>query len=444
MAVLLPVTPRFTRTGGVTGAGVPSSTPARRNLMDTTNNGGRRALVVGLGISGIATALRLRQIGWTPVVVERAASRRSGGYFIALFGAGRAAAERLGVLDNLADWGPDGATYDIDRAGRRRPGLGFKDFPGRPWMMTRGDVEEAGFAALPSDVEIRHSTVPTRIEQDADGVDVTLAHTGDGTSVTERFDLVVGADGLRSTVRELVFGPHENHLRRMNYMAVAYQLPGPLPGHDRTDSVILAEPRRSMWVFPFKDRPPTVLMSYHTDDVDAEFGRPVIDRVREVFGPEPAGPVLGAALDALESAEQVLFDSVEQVHMDRWHRGRVVLVGDAAWCVTLYAGMGASSGMAGADLLGTMLARRPHDVTRALAEWEQRLRPSIGYLQGNGMQMRSLFVPATRFELALRAVMVRMSRMPVTSPLILRWRTKGKAARMKDMDFSHPELAQLS
>ncbi|WP_206641588.1 FAD-dependent monooxygenase [Nonomuraea polychroma] len=404
------------------------------------NNGGRRALVVGLGISGIATALRLRQIGWTPVIIERAAGRRSGGYFIALFGAGRAAAQRLGILDKLTDRGPDGAGYDIDRAGRRRPGMTFKDF-GQPWMMMRGDVEEAGFAALPSDVEIRYATVPTRIEQDADGVNVTLAGTAGGTSVTERFDLVVGADGLRSTVRQLVFGPHENHLRRMNYMAVAYQLPGALPGYDQSDSVILAEAGRSMWIFPFKDRPPTVLLSYRTDDVDAEFTRPKAERVREVFGPEPTGPVLGAALDALESAEHVLFDSVEQVHMDSWHRGRVVLVGDAAWCVTLYAGMGASTGMAGADLLGTMLARHPGSVTEALTQWEQRLRPSISYLQSNGMQMRSLFVPATRLQLAWRRMMVRVSKMPVTSPLFFRWRTKGKAARMKDIDFAHPDLA---
>ncbi|MGP3937614.1 FAD-dependent monooxygenase [Nonomuraea sp. KM88] len=409
--------------------------------MDVTNDSGRRALVVGLGISGIAAALRLRQIGWKPVIIERAAGRRSGGYFIALFGAGRAAAQRLGILDRLTDRGADGAAYDVNRVGRRRAGLGFKDFPGRPWMMTRGDVEAAGFAALPSDVEIRYTTVPTKIEQDADGVNVTMADTAGGTPMTERFDLVVGADGLRSTVRQLVFGPHGNYLHRMNYMAVAFQLPSAIPGHDQTDSVILAESRRSMWIFPFKDRPPTVLLSYHTDDVDAEFTRPKAERLREVFGPEPAGPALGAVLDALESAEDVLFDSVEQVHMDSWHRGRVVLVGDAAWCVTLYAGMGASTGMAGADLLGTMLARHSDSVTEALTRWEQQLRPSIGYLQGNGMQMRSLFVPATRFELARRRIMLRVSKMPVTSPLFLWWRTRGKAARMKDVDFAHPAPA---
>lgn len=81
--------------------------------------------------------------------------------------------------------------------------------------------------------------------------------------------------------------------------------------------------------------------------------------------------------------------------------------------------MGASTGMAGADLLGTMLARHGGCVPGALTRWEQQLRPSISYLQGNGMRMRSLFVPATRFELARRRIMLRASKMPVTSPLFL-------------------------
>src|SRR5687767_11910272 len=124
--------------------------------MGITHSGDRRALVVGLGVSGIATALRLRQIGWTPVVIEKAAARRTGGYFIALFGGGRPSAQRLGILDKLNDRMPaDGASYEIDRAGNRRLGLGYKDLPGAPWMMLRGDLEAAAFAALGEDVEIR-------------------------------------------------------------------------------------------------------------------------------------------------------------------------------------------------------------------------------------------------------------------------------------------------
>src|SRR4051812_24761509 len=70
-----------------------------------------------------------------------------------------------------------------------------------------------------------------------------------------------------------------------------------------------------------------------------------------------------------------LFDSVRQVKMPSWHRGRVVLVGDAAWCVTLYAGMGATSGIAGGELLGPMLQRHPGDLPGALHAWEARMRP---------------------------------------------------------------------
>jgi 2-polyprenyl-6-methoxyphenol hydroxylase and related FAD-dependent oxidoreductases len=67
----------------------------------------RRALIVGLGISGLAAALRLHQIGWQVEIIERAPARRTGGYFIGLFGAGRHAAQRLGLLDLLHDRSPE-------------------------------------------------------------------------------------------------------------------------------------------------------------------------------------------------------------------------------------------------------------------------------------------------------------------------------------------------
>jgi 2-polyprenyl-6-methoxyphenol hydroxylase-like FAD-dependent oxidoreductase len=405
--------------------------------MDITNESSRRALVVGLGISGIATALRLRRIGWTPVLIEKAAARRSGGYFVGLFGAGKAAAQRLGVLDGMADRAPsDGVNFDIDRAGNRQRGLGFKDLPGLPRLMVRGDVEQAAFAELPADVEIRYSTVPTRIEQDAGGVDVTLVNTVDGTSVTERFDLVVGADGLRSTVRSLVFGPHEKYLHRLNYMIAAFELPGPLSDLARQDGATLLEPGRSMWIFPFGEHAPTVLLSYRTDDVDAEFTEPPVERIRAAFGPQPTGRALGEVLQALESADELLFDSVEQVRMDRWHHGRVVLVGDSAWCVTLYAGMGVSAGLAGADLLGTMLERHQEDLELALTEWEQQLRPYVEYYQQNGISQRMFFIPSSRVQIALRKVLTRGQKLPLTGRLLQHMRESGKASRMKETDIA--------
>jgi 2-polyprenyl-6-methoxyphenol hydroxylase-like FAD-dependent oxidoreductase len=403
--------------------------------MTTDRDEGRRALVVGLGISGIATALVLERAGWTPVLIEKASARRSGGYFVGLFGAGKAAAERMGLLKNLHDRTAfDGVTYDLDRFGEWRRGLGFRDIPGEPWLMLRGDVERAAFDELPADVEVRYETVPTAIEQDGNGVTVTLKNTADGTTGTERFGLVVGADGLRSTVRRLAFGPDERYLRRLNYMIAAFQLPGGLDRLALHDGCTLLEPDRSLWVFPFADHAPTVLIGYRTDDVDAEFTEPPAVRVRKAFGPEPTGDMLGAALEALEATDELLFDSVEQVHMDRWHKGRVVLVGDSAWCVTLYAGMGVSAGLAGADLLGSMLSRHA-DVGKALSEWERRLRPYLAYYQQLGVQQTAVFTP-NRKQISLRRVMMRGMAMPVTSTLLRFMRTHNKSGRMKEFDIA--------
>ncbi|MFJ5987106.1 FAD-dependent monooxygenase [Lentzea sp. NPDC092896] len=396
----------------------------------------KRALVVGLGISGIATAIRLRQIGWEPVVVERAPSRRSGGYFVAVFGAGQAAARRLGFLDAIPDRSARAnVTFTIDREGERKPGLGFGSIPGSPRLMLRGDVEQAAFATLPADVEIRYGTQPVRIEQDGSGVDVTLTH--DGATTTERFDLVVGADGLRSSVRRLVFGPHDDHLHRLGYMISAFTLSQPLDGLDPQHGFTFFEPNRAMWLFPFEDQPHSVLFSYRTDDVDGEFiGRPV-DRIRDAFGPEQAGPVLGPAMDALERADTFLFDAVEQARLNVWSRGRVVLLGDSAWCVSLYASMGVSAGLAGADLLGSMLQRHRDDVRPALRAWEAQLRPHITRYQEAGLDQRSFFTPDSERQIALRPVIARGIQLPVIGDAVHFLRRNSKATKERDVDIAH-------
>ncbi|SEG75422.1 2-polyprenyl-6-methoxyphenol hydroxylase [Nonomuraea solani] len=397
-----------------------------------------RALVVGLGIAGIATAVRLRQIGWEPVLVERAPTRRSGGYFIMLFGTGVASARRLGVLDSIGDRsGPQAVTYTINRAGRRRPGISPAGIggPAAPRALLRPDVERGLFEALPDDVEIRYSTVPTRIVEDPEGVEVTLNDT-----VTERFDLVVGADGMRSTVRELAFGPGP-YLHPLNYMIGATILERPVDGFGLSEGLTLAEPGRSAWAFPFTDHAPSLLFSYRTSDIDAEFARAPIDSIRAAFGPEPAGPILESLFTRYEQASDALFDSVQQVKMPSWHTRRVVLIGDAAWCLTLYSGMGASTGIAGAELLGTVLQR--HDIPEALGAWEAQMRPFIDTHQAAALSERFIFTPHNFKEYLMRAGMMRL----MSSPIVRKAMGKvmggsvggvpgGKGMRAKNIDIA--------
>ncbi|MBT2276302.1 FAD-dependent monooxygenase [Rhodococcus qingshengii] len=398
-----------------------------------THNSSRRALVVGMGISGIATAARLHTAGWSPVIVERSAERRRGGYFVALFRAGRIAADHLGMSEHLHDRQSSAGGFVLDRKGGKRPGMSYADVPGQPWLMLRSDVEAAAHAVLPTEVEVRFATSPTAITPDCDGVDVTLENVETGAFTSERFDLVVGCDGLRSTVRRLVFGPHENYLVRLDHMIAAFEYSGAsLPVLEPGESGSLQEPGRSMMVFGFKDHDPTILMNYRTDDVDAEFTSPPAERLRAAFGPSAPGPALEAALSAADTSDTLLFDSAEQVHMKTWRHGRVVLVGDAAWCTTLYAGMGVSAGLVGADLLGAMLERHS-DPESALSEWESTLRPYIAEYQQMGQRQRSFFVQDNLLELTIMRLVPKIAKLPLTDRLVARFKPNSSFATDADV-----------
>lgn len=408
--------------------------------MESKSTSARKVVVVGAGIAGLSAASALTQAGWQPVVVERAADRRRGGYFIAMFGCGRIAADRLGLEGVRNRMSVDSRTYMVDREGNRRPGLGFQDVPNGPWMMLRGDVERAAFEALPENVEVRFSTTPTAIEQDGDGATVTLLDTSTGMSTTERFDLVVGADGVRSTVRQLVWGPNEDYLQRLGFMVCAFELPESLPGLNQQEGAILSEPGRSFWVFPFNDHAPTVLFSYNTNDVDAERARAkeigAAKRLREVYGPEPLGDLMEAAMEHLENTDEFLFDSTEQAKVDHWIEGRVVLIGDAAWCPILYSGMGATSGVAGADALGQMLAKHPDDVDGALAAWERQIRPAIAEFQDSAYLMRQVFTQTSPREQRKQHLTIGLRRLMMRIPFLMKLAMKSKRFRLRNADLA--------
>ncbi|MET7464025.1 hypothetical protein [Nonomuraea sp. NPDC005501] len=214
-------------------------------------------------------------------------------------------------------------------------------------------------------------------------------------------------------------------------MIAATMLPGPVGGLSPHEGASLLEPGRAMWVFPFADHPPTVLFSYRTDDVDAEFtGRPA-ERVRAAYGPQPTGRRLGEALDTLDSADEFLFDSVEQPRMDAWSHGRVVLVGDSAWCPSLYAAMGISAGLAG------MLHRHPGDIRGALRAWEAQLRPHMTYYQADGVEQGYFFTPDNQRQVTLRPLMGHSLRLPVIGNALRSLRSGSRSIRERERDIAH-------
>ncbi|WP_445337623.1 FAD-dependent monooxygenase [Clavibacter sp. CFBP 8614] len=390
--------------------------------------GRRRALIVGAGVAGMSAAIRLEEAGWEPVIVERKPSRRMAGYMVGMFAEGVVAAERLGVRDDIGSRDrPDRVTLQLDADGTRRPGPGLADQPGAPEAVLRSDIEAALWKRMGDRIEVRFGLEPVGVDQDADAAHVTLRTVATGATHRESFDLVVGADGVRSAVRTLVLDPEGRSVKPMPAVVCAFQARGQMPGFAEHESVIVSEPRRAMWVFALAGTTPTVMMSYRTRKAGKELRGSAADAMRRAFTGLSAGGVVEDALRELDAAEVTLFDSVEQIRLPSWHRGRVVVIGDAAWCLTLFSGMGATSGLLGGAALGDALAAHPDDIEAALTAFEAEMRPFVVKHQRTAAIKSQLFVPSGRITWWIRRRLLASKRFRVMGVGAPR-EPKGKAA----------------
>jgi 2-polyprenyl-6-methoxyphenol hydroxylase-like FAD-dependent oxidoreductase len=222
----------------------------------------------------------------------------------------------------------------------------------------------------------------------------------------ERVDLLVGADGLHSAVRDLVFGPEEAYRVDFGHAVATYLLDKTPEGVAPGSTVSMDLVGRGVSVYTVRDGRSAAFFTFSSDQLDADLQAGAGPTLRRVFG--DLGWVVPELLRGLESNPSVYFDRISQIAMDTWSRGRVVLVGDSAWCVSLFAGYGASLAVGGADLLGTLLDENP-DLPTALRRWEARLRPEVAKKQRQGRRARRLFVAPNRIVHQLRQLTFRLA-----------------------------------
>ncbi|PXX62199.1 2-polyprenyl-6-methoxyphenol hydroxylase-like FAD-dependent oxidoreductase [Nocardia tenerifensis] len=375
----------------------------------TQRHAGKRVTVVGAGIAGLATALRLRRQGWDVVVIERAPARRSSGYLVNLHGPGYTAAERLGLLPALTprDIGfftsilvhPDGREKFRIPAAVAESAVGA-----RALSLFRGDLESALYDAVADVVDIRFGITVRAITQNPGEV---VAALSDGTEL--RSDLLVGADGVHSRVRELAFGAESEYFVDLGHMVGAFPLTT-VPEHVREGvGTTFIGPGRTAAVMNLGPERSSAFFTYRSPDPTAELGVGAVPALTGAFGDLGGG--VADALRQLETDPTIAyFDTVGQIVMDRWSRDRVVLLGDAAWCVTVFAGYGAALALDGADRLGTALADA--DIPAALETWETALRPEALKRQALARKGISRFAPPSRMHVWAGELMLRAIQLP--------------------------------
>jgi 2-polyprenyl-6-methoxyphenol hydroxylase-like FAD-dependent oxidoreductase len=381
--------------------------------------GARRVVIVGAGIAGLAAALRMHREGWDVVVLERAPARRSSGYLLNLHGPGYDAAERLGLVPALAPRDIGFFTSVLVHAdGREKftvPAAVAQAAVGdRALSLFRGDLESALYEAVAEHIEIRFGTTVRAVIQEPGAVEATLS---DGTHL--RADLLIGADGVHSRIRELVFGPESDYLVELNHMVGAFPL-DTVPEHvaEGVGTTFLG-PRRTAAVMNLGPDRSSAFFTYRSPDPAAELARGAAPALTAAFGDLGRGVAEALQQLAADPAD-AYFDAVGQIVLDRWSSGRVVLLGDAAWCVTVFAGYGAALALDGADRLGTVLAAHGDDLTTALEAWEQSLRPEVRKRQALARKGISRFAPPTRAHVWAGDLMLRAIQLPGIRGLVQR------------------------
>lgn len=359
-----------------------------------------RIAISGAGVAGPTLAHWLLRTGHEPTIVERAPAFRTGGYVIDFWGVGYRVAQRMGIEQTLLDAGYQvQALQSVGNDGAIQAQLDtgvFERFTdGRFTSLPRGDLAAAIYGTIQGRAEMILDDSIAGIDEYDRGVRIVLERGGE-----RDFDLVVGADGLHSNVRQRVFGPDADHERYLGCRVAACVVDGYQP-RDELVYVTHNVPGKQLARFTLRGGRTLFLFVFRSGDSaiddDIETHKALLRREFADAGWE--APQMLAALDDID---ELYFDVVSQVHMPCWSRGRVLLIGDAAACISLLGGEGTGLAMTEAYVLAGELQRAGGDHRQAFDTYERRLRLLLESKQAAARRFVSFFATRTRLGLWFR------------------------------------------
>ncbi|KAG8625874.1 hypothetical protein KVT40_006275 [Elsinoe batatas] len=279
-----------------------------------------------------------------------------------------------------------------------------------------GEVSQAVKRGGGAGVEIKYGTTIVGLEQDGDGVEVVLS-----TGEKGRFDLVVGADGLGSAVRRKVWGREGEgeRVKELGMYGAFFSIPrGATDGEWRR--WYTAPGRRGVMIRPHRVPERATVFMFVVNERDGRLGdvvgggRGKVQAQKELFAEyfRGAGWECERLVREMEGAEDFYYDRVAQVRMDEggtgegWSKGRVVLLGDAAYCASPLSGMGTTLALNGAYNLAGALHQHPDDYAAAFKQYEDKMRPLVKAAQKKAPALPRLINPETKWGVFLLRLMV--------------------------------------
>jgi 2-polyprenyl-6-methoxyphenol hydroxylase-like FAD-dependent oxidoreductase len=376
-------------------------------------------LISGAGIAGTTLAYWLKRFGFNPTIVEHAPKLREGGYAIDFWGAGFDVSERMGIVRDLdkADLGIIELSI-VDANGKRKGGMNYqklkKMMKGRAFTLLRGDLAKIIYNHLDKDIEIIFGDTIDKIEQHTDRVTVTLHNGG-----TRNFDLVIGADGLHSNVRNLVFGNEAQFEKYYGYYTSSFTIEDDI--HNGKAFEMYNVPCKQAAVYSTNGNKTTTFFIF-TSPQKLVYQHNNIEAQKQILRSEfqNAGWKCADLLSKIDTASDFYFDVVSQILMNNWSKNRVTLVGDACDCPSLLSGQGSTLAMVGAYILAGELKEAGGNHKVAFAQYENIFKPFIADKQRIAKNFAKSFVPKSNFGIWMRNLIVKLMFLPFFSKLFIK------------------------
>ncbi|KAK7727162.1 hypothetical protein SLS53_004340 [Cytospora paraplurivora] len=414
-----------------------------------------RVLICGGGITGNALAFQLSKLNHDVTVIERSPSLRTTGLQIDLRGSGIEVLKRMGLEEQFRAKAVDEeGTKVVDSSDRtwayfkaNKSGKGLQSFTS-DFEIMRGDLCRILYDATDNRVNYVFGKVVESYEERNDCVEVLLS---DGHR--DRYDLLIGADGQASRTRKMMLGPGTGDPIHYLGLHIGYfTMPRPKREREGYNATLYAAPGRRA-ILMRRHNPHQIQVYLQAGD-NAHSER--LEKVRkgdvaeekkamaDIF--QGAGWQTEEFLKGLEAADDFYCERLGVVKMDSWSSGRVVLVGDAAYCPSAATGMGTTCGIVGAYILAGEIARHCHGsgtktgLPAALKAYDDRFRPFINQVQDGIVEQASTW----QWLFPSSALAVAILNLVVAVVALLRLDIIGKWILREDVgDWTLPDYEEL-